>query len=84
MKMMFSAITIAIATPPSSAGERHHNRSRGSALSSRSSLRVSPHTSPRSSSLGFGLVTSDTATSTTVPTMNAQIDCQKLALNAEP
>ena len=84
MKMMFRTTSRAIATPPSRAGERHHSLSRGSALTSRSSLRVRPQTSPRNSSSGLGLVTSDTNTSTTAPATNAQIACQKLALNAEP
>ena len=50
----------------------------------RSSLRVRPQTSPRSSSSGLGLVTSETTISTTPPTMKAMIACQKLALSAEP
>ena len=49
-----------------------------------SGSRLSPQTSPRSSSVGFGCVNSDTTTSTTAQARKAMIACQKLALSAEP
>ena len=84
MNTMLRITTSASAPPPSSHTERYHAPSSSSIRSGSASLRGSPHTSPRSSSSGFGFVMSDTPTVTTASATNAMIAPQKLAASSEP